>query len=98
VVVLYHALDHPLPAHQYNHLFGPGHTGVQEIPGHQHGRPGNQGKDDNRELVSLTLVDGDGIGQLQLIQLGKIINNRPVVVQGKQKSVLHYTLGSLLPP
>lgn len=57
----------PRPAHQNQQLLGPGNAGVQQVAVAQLPGRVQHGDDHRGEFVALALVDGDGIGGLQLV-------------------------------
>ncbi len=81
MIVCHHPPDDFFLSNQHNHLSGPRHSGVKKVAGHQHGRAGYKGNHNNGKFTSLTLVNGNGIGQLQLIHLGKVIHHGLFIIK-----------------
>ena len=63
--------QHFRQSHQAHTFFRPGHGCIDQIPGHQHPRPRINGDHHRRIFTSLGFMYGDGICQLQLLQLVK---------------------------
>ena len=81
MIVFHHLPDHFFPSDQYDKLPGAGQSGVEQIPGHQHGRAAYHRHDHHREFTALTFVNGQAVGQIQRVQLLLLVGNCPIVVE-----------------
>ena len=86
MIVLHHAADDVLASHQDDQLPGPGHRGVEQVPGQQHGRPSDDRHDHRRKLAALGLVDGQAVGRLQRGKAAGFVNRFPVLVKKNRET------------
>ena len=66
-------------ADQYDHSLGSRDRRIQQISRHQHRRAGIHRNDYNRIFASLALMDGYGVGKLEIIEQIEGIVNESVV-------------------
>ena len=79
--ILHHKLEHLRQSHQAHTFFRPGHGRIDQVPGHQHPRPRINGDHHRRVFASLGFMYGNGIRQLQLLQLLKAVLHHPPLVK-----------------
>ena len=76
-------------SHQDQDLFRPGHAGVEEIALEHDVVGHHEGHDDDGVFAPLALVDGAGVGQDELVQLGDVIGDIPAVEVDLELPLLH---------
>ena len=81
MIVFHHAADDFFAANQYDHAFGPGHGGIKQVTGQQHGRTAGDRHDHHREFTALGFVNGKTVGGFQRIQITGFIFHLPFFIK-----------------
>ena len=64
-----HFPDRVLASEDHDAFSCAGHRRIEKIPVHEHFRSCEERKNDSRILASLGLMDGDGVGKLEFLQI-----------------------------